>query len=193
MLESREMDEVFVMSCRACRAQGKDDIIEFAPEDTEVRCVTCRRHYRVVSRHIVEPTRQLRLKSGMVRYTIFGSGGGRVKLHRFVGPSGLKLLVGKDVTIVYHGRRLVGVAHQSDDYFEPIATAREARPYRFAWLAICTSAALLSVLQTLRAGRQFFDVFRDLPLQATAITLVVVTVVAVPFIMWLMKPVREQV
>lgn len=148
------------------------------PEDTTVTCPNCKRHYAVATRQL-KNVQSRRLESGRIRYileTVDTHKGHR--LHKVETQEGLRLAPGSLITLVWKGRRLVGLSDHNRNLWFNI----QPRPAEFPgfvifydYMAVIISLCVL--LQVLRLVPALGDVYDKYKGGAILITLLVIGLV----------------
>lgn len=111
--------------CPTC--PGTPGRIAFAADQDEVRCPACRTHFRVATRRVAQTTQQIP-RGDRQRYRVFtAEPSGRVRMHRFDGRIGIKLLRDERVSFVWRAGRLVGVANQTTQTWYPLPAPGRTR------------------------------------------------------------------
>lgn len=133
-----------IMLCPTCPRDATR--IVFHAEQDEVRCPQCRAHFRVETRRVADTTQQISFGEN-VRYRVFtAEPSGRVRMRRFVGSIGVKILRDERVTFVWRAGRLMGVANQTAQTWYPLmAHSGRARglALRLAMLAVAAFSGLV--------------------------------------------------
>lgn len=138
--------------CGPCtKEEGRAHVLRCPTQASEVRCERCRRYYQVFTTQLGGPTRQQMRRDGRIEYRLLTRDGGDGLTRRsVVGTTGYKLLIGEWVTIVRLGGRVVGVANQTTQVWNPVPPPPSGGRYAPVWWAGLVAAGVLGVVYLLR-------------------------------------------
>jgi hypothetical protein len=138
--------------CPSCPAGATPQLLEIEASYNEVRCPTCRKRFRVVTRKVHE-TRSHQLTASKTRYTLitYESEGRRTRPRIIEAQPSLQLSSGAWLTLVYRGERLVGIADQTSSFWYPVPTFPSSHTSMQRLMRILTWTVLaLALLQLTR-------------------------------------------
>jgi len=142
--------------CPQCPARdGRPVAIALAGGEETVRCPQCAAYFRIQTAVLGARAAQQVLGNRTSHYglTLHSATDGPA-YHEFTGPMGMQLGEGDEVSLVWQGRHMVGVANQSAQLWYPIeAYEPEAEPLRLnGWVgavaAVAVAGAMLVTYRT---------------------------------------------
>lgn len=172
--------------CPSCPngPDGRPPVVAFHRSQEQVRCPTCRRWLRVVTRDLAAPTQQIPLaEEGRSRYRVTtAEADGRMLQRTFTGSPGLRLALGARASFVYQSGRLVGIANQTTGTWFSLPAPRSPRGARSLDLALLALTAALALILAAHVLAEL----ASRPAVALA-ALVVLVSLAVPWVLGLLS------
>jgi hypothetical protein len=168
-----------------CPACPDSDTIEVPDDSEDAICPRCLSRYRL-SEVFAERISASPRGNGLL-YTLYFQKGGRPKLERFSSKYELPIQRGHQFIVVRRGRRVVGLADQTRNYWFPVFADEYERPLlRSLLISLIWPISLLVVLQSVRLPQAVLSLLQD-PLGLALGICVLSLLSGAPLLLWTMR------
>lgn len=175
----------FTILCPVCTPKLGPKVIGIKPENTEARCPTCKRKFRLITREI-ERTQAQRLKNGQTLYQLVTKEPyDRLRPRNIEAQPHLVFKPGQSITLVYRGNTLLGIANQSVRSWQAVVLVTKASSSLLPLLL--GTVVLLCMLQAFRFAGEIATLFEEHAGRALIGILVVTAIALLPIGYWILE------
>ena len=174
-----------IIFCPLCLSENKKETIRIMPTDRGAVCSQCQRRYTILTRRL-QRVESEKITDSAYRYRFYsreGDGGERVRTAIASPHSGIR--PGHQVTFVWRGRSLVGLADQENNTWHSLNIEPPLYPRLHAFLRfIRWPILLLLLLQGARLLVEWPTVASNHPLPLIIVVVATLSLLAAPLALW---------